>query len=196
MPHFDGEKPWQQVLFQFSLHVQHYKGEYPEHYEFLAEPSTDYSRAIAEALCKYIPADVCTIAYHMSFEQGRLTELAELYDDLHDHLISIRDNMLDLEIPFSKHYFHFWQKEGKSSIKKVLSALCPGDPELDYSALEGVHKGDEASQAFKDMARMTTEDAAVTRKQLLDYCCLDTFAMVKVLGRLYEILDREYDRAA
>ncbi len=196
VPHFDGEKPWQQVPFQFSLHVQHYKGEEPEHYEFLAEPGTDYRRAIAEALCEYIPADACTLAYHMSFEQGRLTELAELYDDLHDHLISIRDNMQDLEVPFSKHYYYCKAMEGKSSIKKVLPALCPGDPELDYSTLEGVHKGDEASKAFKDMAHMSKEDAAVTRRQLLDYCCLDTLAMVRVLDRLYEILDRELDRAA
>ena len=195
VPHFEGEKPWQQVPFQFSLHVQNYKGAEPQHYEFLGEPGTDYRRALAEALCEYIPMGACTLAYHMSFEQGRLTELAELYDDLHDHLISIRDNMQDLEIPFSKHYYYCKEMKGKSSIKKVLPALCPGDPELDYSALEGVHKGDEGSQAFKDMAHMTKEEAAVTRKQLLDYCCLDTLAMVKVLDRLHEILDGELDKA-
>ena len=196
VPHFDGEKPWQQVPFQFSLHVQRYKGAEPEHYEFLAEPGTDYRRPLAEALCEYIPENVCTLAYHMSFEQLRLAELADLYDDLHDHLMSIRDNMKDLEIPFSKHYYYCKEMQGRSSIKKVLPALCPGDPELDYTALEGVHKGDEASRAFKAMARMSEEDDAVTRKQLLDYCCLDTLAMVKVLDRLYEILDEELGRAA
>lgn len=55
--------------------------------------------------------------------------------------------MQDLEIPFSKHYY-CKAMEGRSSIKKVLPALCPGDPELNYNSLEGVHKGDEASRAF------------------------------------------------
>ena len=80
--------------------------------------------------------------------------------------------MQDLEIPFSKHYYYCKAMEGKSSIKKVLPALGPGEPELDYFALEGVHK------------------------QILDYCCLDTLAVVKALERLYTILDGELDHVA
>lgn len=138
----------------------------------------------------------CVMAYHMSFEKAVLTRLAELYPDLSNHLLNIRDNMQDLEIPFSKRYYYCRELEGKSSIKKVLPTLCPGDPELDYSSLEGVHKGDEASQAFKDMFRMSPEDVEKTRVQLLKYCRLDTLAMVKVLERLYEILDTELARVA
>lgn len=191
VPQFDGERPWEQVPFQFSLHVQNEKGAEPTHYEYLAQAGEDPRRELAEALCKYIPKNVCVTAYHMSFERGRLTDLANLYPDLAEHLLCIRDNIHDLEVPFAKRYFYCKEFEGKSSIKKVLPALCPNDPELDYSLLEGVHKGDEASLAYKEMKHQTPEQVAMTREQLLKYCCLDTLAMVRVLNRLYEIVDRE-----
>lgn len=198
VPQYDGEHPWDQVPFQFSLHVQNEKGAEPEHYEFLAEVGCDPRYELAQALCTYIPMNACVTAYHMSFEKGRLTELAELYPDLAEHLLNIRDNIRDLEVPFAKRYYYRKEFEGKSSIKKVLPALCPGDPELDYSSLIGVHKGDEASQAFKDMQHQIPEKRAETRSQLLKYCRLDTLAMVKVLDCLYNILDHELgkDRAA
>lgn len=194
VPQYDGEHPWDQVPFQFSLHVQQEKNAQPAHYEFLAEVGSDPRRALAEALCKFIPTNVCVTAYHMSFEKGRLTELAALYPDLSEHLLNIRDNIHDLEVPFAKRYYYCKEFEGKSSIKKVLPALCPGDPELDYTSLVGVHKGDEASCAFKDMTSQTPEMIEETRTQLLKYCCLDTLAMVKVLECLYDILDHELGR--
>ncbi|MBP3268355.1 MAG: DUF2779 domain-containing protein, partial [Ruminococcus sp.] len=72
------------------------------------------------------------------------------------------------------------------SIKYVLPALYPNDPELDYHNLEGVHNGSEASAAFADMASHTPEEIAEIRSNLLRYCGLDTYAMVKVLRRLRE----------
>jgi hypothetical protein len=69
----------------------------------------------------------------------------------------------------------------------VLPALCPGDPELDYHNLDQVHNGSEASSAFADMKNHTSEEIAELRANLLKYCGLDTYAMVKVLGRLREV---------
>ena len=76
--------------------------------------------------------------------------------------------------------------EGSYSIKYVLPALCPGDPELDYHALEGVHNGSEAMEIFADLPNHTPEEIKVMRNNLLKYCCLDTLAMVKVLEKLRE----------
>ncbi|MBQ6524347.1 MAG: hypothetical protein IJI12_06755 [Atopobiaceae bacterium] len=75
---------------------------------------------------------------------------------------------------------------GSNSIKAVLPALFPDDPELDYHALEGVHNGSEAMNAFGARASMSPEEEAVTREQLLRYCELDTLAMVKIWQKLCE----------
>lgn len=68
----------------------------------------------------------------------------------------------------------------------VLPALFPGDPELDYHALEGVHNGGEAMNAFVAMEDMSPEEVVVTREQLLKYCELDTLAMVRIWQKLCE----------
>ncbi|MBR0112758.1 MAG: DUF2779 domain-containing protein, partial [Clostridia bacterium] len=79
IPPYDGMKPYQQMPFQYSLHVQEFAGAEPEHYEFLGKEGTDPRRALAERLCEDIPEDVCVLAYNMGFEKGRIKELADLY---------------------------------------------------------------------------------------------------------------------
>ena len=76
---------------------------------------------------------------------------------------------------------------GSYSIKYVLPALCPDDPELDYHALEGIHNGSEAMNAFADLENHTPEEIVRIRKNLLAYCRLDTLAMVKILEKLYKV---------
>ena len=78
--------------------------------------------------------------------------------------------------------------QGSYSIKYVLPALFPNDPLLDYHNLEDVHNGSEASAAFAAMAKMTPEELAKCRANLLKYCGLDTYAMVKVLEKLQEVV--------
>ena len=70
----------------------------------------------------------------------------------------------------------------------MLPALFPDDPELDYHSLEGVHNGSEAMNAFEAMAHMSADEASETREQLLRYCELDTFAMVKIWQKLCELV--------
>ena len=74
--------------------------------------------------------------------------------------------------------------QGPYSIKYVLPALYPDDPYLDYHNLEDIQKGDQASNAFKSMKNMSPEEKAKTPKNLLAYCKLDAFAMVKVWEKL------------
>ena len=186
IPPYDDVRPFQQIVFQYSLHYIECEGGELKHKEFLAYPGTDPRRALAEQLCADIPLDVCTTAYNMGFEKGRIRELAELYPDLQEHLMNIHDHIVDLMVPFQKKWYYCRAMQGSYSIKYVLPALFPDDPELDYHNLEGVHNGGEASQAFAKMASMTQEELETTRAQLLKYCGLDTYAMVKVWEKLKE----------
>ncbi len=186
IPLFDGTKPYQQIPTQYSLHIlRGPKGEL-EHREFLAEAGTDPRRAVAEHLVADVPADACTLAYNMGFEKGRIRELADAFPDLAEHLLAINEGMHDLIVPFRNGDYYVRAMGGSNSIKAVLPALFPNDHELDYRALEGVHNGGEAMDAFARMAEMEPDEVARTREQLLRYCELDTLAMVKIWQKLVE----------
>ena len=191
VPLYDGSSPYEQIVFQYSLHCIEDAGGALKHREYLAQPGEDPRRGVAEQLCRDIPLDVCTLAYNMSFEKTRIRGLAALYPDLADHLMNIHDHIVDLMAPFQKRYYYTRAMQGSYSIKYVLPALFPDDPELDYHNLEGVHNGTEASAAFERMKDMTPEELEQCRQNLLKYCGLDTYAMVKVWEKLNEAAGRQ-----
>jgi hypothetical protein len=82
---------------------------------------------------------------------------------------------------------------GSFSIKHVLPALVP---HLSYTNLD-VKNGDLAITRFARMARgeIAGEGIAVARRQLLEYCKMDTFAMVALHNVLHDLAARR-QRAA
>jgi len=187
IPEYDGCSPYEQMPFQYSLHILYEDGVL-EHKEFLADINKDPRRSVAEHLCEDIPKGVCSVAYNMSFEKGRIKKLAQLYPDLRKNLMDMYDNMYDLMPIFKNKDYYKKEMEGSYSIKKVLPALFPDDLELDYNSLPGVKKGDEASRAYKEMKDAIPEEIARTREELLAYCKLDTLAMVKIWQKLNEVI--------
>lgn len=80
---------------------------------------------------------------------------------------------------------------GSFSIKVVLPALFPNDPELDYHNLDGdVHNGSEAMNIYPMIAAMSADEQERARQSLLKYCELDTYAMVKVWEKLKEVVEK------
>lgn len=182
IPPSDDAWPYEQIPTQYSLHIE-YKDGRLEHKEFLGD-SIDPRREIAESLCKNIPADACVTAYNKVFECDRLNELADLYPDLREHLSSISNNVVDLIVPFRNGNYYHRDMGGSNSIKAVLPALYPNDPELDYHTLPVVHNGGEAMDIYPKMLVASPKEKERIRNGLLQYCCLDTLAMVKVLRKL------------
>lgn len=187
VPLYEGTRPYDQITFQYSLHILPGAGEELQHREYLAYPGGDPRPALAEQLCRDIPRGACTLAYNMAFEKTRIRELAALCPELAEHLMDIHDHMHDLMVPFQKKQIYTRAMQGSYSIKYVLPALFPDDPDLDYHSLNGVHNGTEASAAFAAMATLPAEELAASRENLLKYCGLDTFAMVKIWQKLQEL---------
>lgn len=186
IPEYEGVRPYLPIPFQYSLHVQREENGEVEHYEFLAEEGTDPRREVAKHLCRYIPKDVCILAYNMGFEKSVVRNLASLYPDLEEHLLNLQENMRDLMIPFRNYSYYCKEMEGSHSIKSVLPALYPKQKEYDYEALAGVHNGQEAMNTFRALTKYSKKERKKIRKQLLDYCSLDTLGMVKILEKLKE----------
>ncbi len=186
-PLFDGVRPYQQIPFMYSLHWIEKEGGDLHHTVFFSYPGRDPRRFIAEELCTDIPKGVCTVAYNMCFEKARVRELSELYPDLADHLMDIHDNMKDLMVPFRRKWYYTDAMEGSYSLKAVLPALYPDDPELDYSLLDGIHNGYEASETYLAMWQNPDDRTPERCRQLSEYCGLDTYALVKLWEKLRNV---------
>lgn len=91
--------------------------------------------------------------------------------------------MVDLLALIRQHFYHPDFK-GSFSIKKVLPALVP---ELSYKGLAIADGGTAAMSFAKVVSGKASElEAAAIRKHLLEYCKLDTLAMVKVYQKLLD----------
>lgn len=187
IPEWRGISPYQQIPFQYSLHIEHADGEL-EYKEFLALDGADPRYELAQRLVEDIPRDVTVLAYNMSFEKGVNAKLAESFSELREHLLSINENMKDLMFPFQKKYYVTPQMQGSYSIKYVLPSLVPQMAEA-YKSLDGIQNGSDAMNAFPKLSFMNAETKEKTRLALLEYCKLDTLAMVEVLRKLKEVVD-------
>lgn len=191
IPEIDGTRPYQQLPFQYSLHIIKEEGEAIEHKEFLAEiEDKDFIRHFAENLIKDIPDNGSVIIYNRAFEPARNREIAEMYPDLKDELERINCNMIDFLEPFKQRKYYTKEMQGSDSIKYVLPALYQKDSELDYHNLPVVHNGEEASEAFLSLKGKSKEKQKEIRNGLLVYCQLDTYAMVKIWMKFKEILSK------
>ncbi len=188
IPLYEGVSPYEQIPFQYSLHYLENGKLY--HKEFLGEAGIDPRRSLAEQLIKDIPKDVCTLAYNMSFEKSVIKRLSIMYPDLSEHLMNIYDNIKDLMVPFYKREYYTKEMQGSYSIKYVLPALFPNDPSLNYHNLDEIHNGSEAMNAFSTLSELTKEEQEKRRNNLLKYCELDTYAMVKIYTKIKEVVGK------
>ena len=189
IPKIKGTKPYEQLPFQYSLHIIKEKGAPIEHKEFLAEiDDKDFIRHFAESMIKDIQENGSVIIYNKSFEPARNREIATLYPDLAEELERINGNIVDFMEVFKRREYYMKEMHGSASIKDVLPALYPDDTMLDYHGLPVVHNGTEASDAFISLEGKTKEEQEKIRHGLLLYCELDTFAMVKLWERFKEIV--------
>ena len=193
IPLYDGVSPYMQIPFQYSLHYIKEDGGELNHTEFLGEEGTDPRRKLALSLISDIDINGCILAYNMSFEKGVIKNLAKMYPDLEENLMRIHDNIVDLMVPFYNRDYYTKNMKGSYSIKYVLPALFPDDPSLNYHNLKLIHNGSEAMNAFNTLTDYNDEQRTIIRKNLLEYCKLDTFAMVKIWQKLNEICGKNID---
>lgn len=186
VPQWSGISPYQQIPFQYSLHIEHADGTL-EHREFLAPAGADPRYALAQQLIHDIPDNVTVLAYNISFEKGVIEKLALSFPDLSERLKSIIPNIRDLMVPFQKGHYVTPSMNGSYSIKYVLPALVPEMAQA-YKELDGVQNGGEAMNAYAKLAMMEEAEQERIRRALLEYCKLDTLAMVRVHQKLKEVI--------
>lgn len=183
IPPYDNSRPYQQLCFQYSLHIQYEPGGEIEHREFLAHANAGDARLpFISHLIDDMGTDGSVVAYYAPFEISCLKKIAKDFPAYASACAQIINRMVDLFVPFRNLDVYHPAMKGSASIKAVLPALIP---ELSYDGLE-VSQGGEAMQVFGNMVAgsYTAEKEASLRKALLEYCKLDTLAMVELVGWL------------
>lgn len=186
IPRFNGFSPYQQVPFQYSLHVLKSPDSKPEQYEFLYTESNDPSESFTESLIKHIGKMGSVIVWHKDFESGRNDEIAERIPEAKPFMDSLKERIYDLEEIFKKQYHIHKDFRGGTSIKRILPVLVP---ELTYKELE-IQEGGTAADAWNKLTTgyYAPEARENVIKNLKIYCGLDTYAMYSIWHKLNELL--------
>lgn len=187
VPLFDGYRPYQRMTYQFSLHVQEREGGELKHYEYLAQGFEDPSPGLARELSKLIGSKGIILSWNMGFEKGCNREMGERYPEFAEFFKDVNERTFDLMNIFRKGFYVHKDFHGSSSIKKVLPVLCP---DLSYAEMD-IHEGATASNKWRDMIDPDASDkeAKKIHDDLLKYCEMDTYAMVRILEELRGLFD-------
>ncbi len=179
VPVWAGTRPFQQIVFQWSCHVEERPGEVRQH-GFLDTSGEVPVRAAAEALLETLGDRGPVFVYH-DFEKWRIMEMAAMLPDLAPALDAVAGRLVDLLRLTRDHYRHP-ALNGSYSLKVVLPTVAA---DLDHAVLEEVRDGLSAQAAFHEAVDPATTEARreVLRDALREYCMLDTLALVRVAHR-------------
>jgi hypothetical protein len=178
IPLFAGMRPYDQIPFQWSVHVQQQPGAEPDHFEFLANDTSDPRRAFISTLCDALGDSGSIVVYSQQFESQRLSELAACLPEFAGRIKTIQDRLCDLLRIVRDHVYHP-AFGGSYSLKSVLPALVPA---MTYSGMV-VADGQAAGLAWESLIRggLDRDEHDRIHKALLDYCGQDTLAMAKLV---------------
>ncbi len=184
IPVYASSSPYQQIPFQFSLHIQERKGTGLKHIEFLhtepGDPRPDFIQALIESCGRH----GAVLVYNMGFESRINRELGQAFPRYQLELANINSRMIDLLAPFRSRHLYHPEMMGSASLKSVLPAF---GPDLSYNEL-AITDGDTASALYLSCIKGSASDAEkkMIYKNLREYCALDTLAEVRLLDVLYE----------
>lgn len=180
IPLYSDIAPYTQLPTQYSIHKCTSLGIIENHFEYLADPSKDSRREIAENLINDLNNEGSIIIYS-NFEKTIVNSLIREFYDIADDLKKIIDRMVDLEKIIRKNFYHPGF-HGSTSIKKTLPVIVP---DMSYDEFS-ISEGDSAMAAFAYLAqgKYNNKEAEKIKKDLLTYCKQDTLAMVKLHEKL------------
>ena len=183
IPLFDNTSPYQQIPFQFSLHIQKKKGGELKHVEFLHTGQDDPRPALINSLLKNCGNEGSVIVYNKAFESRINYMLGQDFPRFIGKLKEINNRMVDIMTPFKSRFLYHPKMEGSASLKNVLPAFVP---QMSYDKLE-IQDGGTASILYFSCIKniVSEEDKNKIYKDLSDYCKQDTLAEVKLLEVLY-----------
>jgi len=192
LPIFPGLAPWENVPFQFSLHVLEDWDREPECRDFLADEGSDPRAGFLSALLDRLPPAGSVVVYNRRFEEGIIRGLAAGFPESRERAEAVIPRLLDLLSPFSDFSYYHPEQLGRISMKRVLPCMTG----LGYDGF-AIGNGAEANLAFAGLVLLARERGldptarTAARKALIDYCSLDSRGMMLMLAELRKLAERK-----
>lgn len=186
IPRFVGFSPFNQITFQFSLHILEEKNEEPKHAEFIFTENKNPDEEFILTLREALPKKGSIITWNKNFEIGRNKDLAKRNPEHKEFLEELNSRIIDLMDVFSEQHYIHPKFKGKTSIKYILPVLAP---ELSYKVLD-IQEGATASDSWNKIVKneYSKEEKLKKIEQLKTYCKLDTYAMYAIWKHLSDLI--------
>lgn len=186
VPYFDGMKPYCNYPFQYSLHILDAPGAELKHVEYLHMENTNPAEPLIKSLQSHIGNKGSIVTWNMGFEKGCNNTLGELFPEHAEYFEQLNERIVDLMLPFYNGWYVDKGFRGSASIKNVLPVLVP---ELSYKAL-GIQDGNSAQRLWMEavLDGKLGEEKEQILQDLIEYCKLDTLAMVEIHKKLLQVV--------
>jgi hypothetical protein len=184
VPVWPGVAPWEAIPVQFSYRQERVDGGH-DHVEWLAEGAGDPRKGLALALIDAC-ANAGSILVYSSYENTQVKTLENALPHLRGPLERIRIKLFDL-LPLVRSHVYHPDFRGSFSVKRVLPALVPEMSYADLKVRDGEVASAELARLLFEGDDMPEDERAALRRELLAYCGRDTWAMVALVGRLWEL---------
>ena len=185
IPLYERCRPYQQVPFQYSVHVVESPGAEAKHFSFLPRTRKDPRPRMLEYLRDRLGEQGSIVAYFASFERQRLKECARDFPEHADWIDRALPRIVDLWAPLSAFSYYHPRQDGSTSLKAVLPALTGKG----YDDL-AIADGQLAAQRFLEMVLggLPRPERDAIREQLEAYCGRDTEGMIWIIDRLWDLV--------
>ena len=198
-PVFTNTSPYQQIAFQYSLHVWRHSLEQTvtvlkeqpreeikaEHYEYLmTEPTDEQLQQLVGSLQQNIGKKGSILVWHKSAESGFHDNLSRAMPPTKVFFQNLNSRLVDLETIFTSQAYVHADFNGSTSLKKVLPVLVP---EMNYSDLN-IQEGLAAQQEWDNLRYEMPKVREQKLNDLRKYCQRDTEVMVHIYFFLVKLI--------
>ncbi len=188
IPVYLNSNPFQHVPFLFSLHViREDLSQEPESFYYIDDGIEDPRKKILEKLQEWILPGGTILCFNDKFERRCLEESAAVFSEFKPWLQSIQENFVDLSKPFWEYDYYHPDQKGSTSLKTILPVITGQS----YKDL-GIKSGQMANSEFLRVKTepITKSEKLEIEKNLIEYCKLDTYAMVLILRKIKEWIEK------
>ena len=183
VPPWTGLAPWGSAVAQFSYHEQ--TGDEYSHEDWLAEGPEDPRRELAERMLR-ATRNARRVVTYTAYEKTQIRNLQALLPDLAAGLEELIDKFVDLHQVVKNTLYHPDFK-GSFSLKYILNPLVPDLSYSDLVIVDGRIASVEIARLLFVAQKIPPAERERVRNDLLEYCKRDTWATVRLVGRLREL---------
>lgn len=185
VPLYPGYRPYEHIVFQYSLFILQDRDSPPQHTDCLITEGGDPAPRIVPHLMRCLGEIGSVVVWNQTFEEHRNQELAEHCPDDAERLLGINVRLFDLMKIFKDGLYVHPDFHGSASLKAVLPVMCP---DLSYDEL-AISNGEQAMLTWYwlQQGEIPLEQRTEIEAAMREYCKRDTYGMVAIWEELSKL---------